>query len=209
MKKDKIIYAVTDRAWLHGRKITEVVELAIKGGAELIQLREKELPFELFLEEAKEVASLCKSYHVPLLINDNVEIALLCGADGAHIGQSDIPLSRAREILGANKIIGVSANTVEDALLAEQGGADCIGTGAIFPTSTKDDAEAVSLSTLQEICKAVSIPVYAIGGIKKENIAELQHTDIAGAAIVSAIFAANDIEGATRELKLLLNGGAL
>ena len=204
----KRIYAVTDRAWLNGKTLGWAVSEAIKGGAEIIQLREKNLPFEEFLKEANELRALCKKNGVKFIVNDNVEVAKLCGADGVHVGQEDLKNSSVREIkeylCGAE--VGVSANTVELALDAEREGADLIGVGAMFQTGTKADAESVSMETLERICGAVKIPVYAIGGINRENIGVFANSGVAGAAVVSAIFAAEDMRAATAELKKLIGG---
>lgn len=200
-KKDLLLYAVTDRHWLNGRTLYSQVEEALKGGATFIQLREKELDEEHFLEEAKEIKELCRRYQVPFVINDNVEIALAVDADGVHVGQSDMEAGDVRAKLGPDKIIGVSAQTVEQAVMAEQNGADYLGVGAVFPTGSKADALEVSHDTLKAICKAVKIPVIAIGGISKENILELSGSGICGIAVISAIFAKDDIEEAARELR--------
>ena len=200
-KKDLLLYAVTDRHWLNGRTLYSQVEEALKGGATFIQLREKELDEEHFLEEAKEIKELCKKYQVPFVINDNVDIALAMDADGVHVGQSDMEAGAVREKLGPDKIIGVSAQTVEQALLAEQKGADYLGVGAVFPTGSKDDAVEVSHETLKAICEAVKIPVIAIGGISTGNVMELSGSGICGIAVISAIFAKPDIEAAAKELK--------
>ena len=200
-KKDLLLYAVTDRSWLNGETLYQQVEKAIKGGATFIQLREKELDSEHFLQEAVEIKKLCQKYHVPFVINDNIEIALEMDADGVHVGQSDMEAGNVRKLLGENKIIGVSAQTVEQAILAEEQGADYLGVGAVFPTGSKADAEDVSRDTLEAICKAVHIPVIAIGGITKENVSRLQGSGICGIAVISAIFAQKDIEAATKELK--------
>lgn len=200
-KKDLLLYAVTDRHWLNGRTLYSQVEEALKGGATFIQLREKELDEEHFLEEAKEIKELCRRYQVPFVINDNVEIALAVDADGVHVGQSDMEAGDVRAKLGPDKMIGVSAQTVEQAVMAEQNGADYLGVGAVFPTGSKADALEVSHDTLIAICKAVKIPVIAIGGISKENILELSGSGICGIAVISAIFAKDDIEEAARELR--------
>ena len=199
-KKDLLLYAVTDRNWLHGETLYEQVEKALKGGATFVQLREKQLDQEHFLEEAKEIKKLCKQYHVPFVINDNVEIAVLMDADGVHVGQSDMEAGNVRKMLGDDKIIGVS---VEQAVLAQQRGADYLGVGAVFPTGSKDDADDVSHETLKAICEAVQIPVIAIGGISKNNVMELAGSGICGIAVISAIFAQSDIEHAASELKIL------
>lgn len=200
-KKDLLLYAVTDRSWLGGHTLYQDVEAAIKGGATFVQLREKKLDEEHFLEEAKEIKELCRRYHVPFVINDNVDIALAMDADGVHVGQSDMEAGSVREKLGSDKIIGVSAQTVEQAVLAQQRGADYLGVGAVFPTGSKDDAVEVSHDTLRAICEAVDIPVIAIGGISAENVKELAGSGICGIAVISAIFAQPDIEAATKELK--------
>ena len=200
-KKDLLLYAVTDRHWLSGRTLYSQVEEALKGGATFIQLREKELDEEHFLEEAKEIKELCRRYQVPFVINDNVEIALAVDADGVHVGQSDMEAGDVRAKLGPDKMIGVSAQTVEQAVMAEQNGADYLGVGAVFPTGSKADALEVSHDTLKAICKAVKIPVIAIGGISKENILELSGSGVCGIAVISAIFAKDDIEEAARELR--------
>lgn len=200
-KKDLLLYAVTDRHWLNGETLYSQVEKALKGGATFIQLREKKLDEGSFLEEAKEIQKLCKEYNVPFVINDNVEIAKKINADGVHVGQSDMEAQNVREILGDDKIIGVSAQTVEQALLAEKHGADYLGVGAVFKTGSKDDAEEVSHDELERICKAVSIPVIAIGGITYDNVKELAGRGIVGIAVISAIFGQKDIENATKELK--------
>lgn len=200
-RKDLMLYAVTDRSWLGGETLRSQVERALKGGATFIQLREKELDEGDFLEEAKEIQKLCREYHVPFVINDNVEIAAAIGADGVHVGQSDMEAGDVRRRLGPDKIIGVSAQTAEQALRAQEHGADYLGVGAVFPTGSKADATEVSRETLEEICRAVAIPVIAIGGIGRENVMELKGSGICGIAVISAIFAQKDIEAAAAELK--------
>lgn len=202
-KKDLLLYAVTDRSWLNGESLYSQVEAALKGGATFIQLREKNLDEEHFLEEAKEIKKLCKKYEVPFVINDNVELALKVDADGVHVGQSDMEAGDVRAKLGEDKIIGVSAQTVEQALLAERHGADYLGVGAVFPTGTKADAVEVEHETVKAICEAVKIPAIAIGGISKDNVLELSGNGLSGIAVISAIFAQKDIESATKELKKL------
>lgn len=197
------LYAVTDRSWLRGRTLAEQVEEALLGGATCIQLREKELEEETFLAEAVELKRLCDRYQVPFIINDNVKLALACGADGVHVGQSDMEAGNVRALVGKDKIIGVSAQTVEQALAAEAAGADYLGVGAVFPTSTKKDAQEVSRQTLTDICKMVKIPVVAIGGISRENMMQLSGTGVEGVALVSAIFAAERIEAECRSLRRL------
>ena len=199
--EDMLLYAVTDRAWLNGATLESQVEQALKGGATFVQLREKELDEETFLEEAKKIKKLCGKYHVPFVINDNVDIALAVDADGVHVGQSDMEAGKVREKLGPDKIIGVSCKTVEQALLAKKHGADYLGVGAVFHTGSKADAEDVSHETLTAICNAVKIPVIAIGGITRDNVTELSGSGICGIAVISAIFAQKDIVSATKDLK--------
>lgn len=202
-KDAMLLYAVTDRSWVGKQSLMEQVECALKGGATCIQLREKHLSDADFLEEALEMKALCHKYHVPFLINDNVEVAIQSGADGVHVGQSDMEAGNVRALLGKDKIIGVSARTVEQALAAEAAGADYLGVGAVFSTTTKLDAREVSHDELKAICQAVKIPVVAIGGIKKSNILELSGSGVDGVALVSAIFGAEDIEAECKELSAL------
>ncbi|HBZ02191.1 MAG TPA: thiamine phosphate synthase [Lachnospiraceae bacterium] len=199
--KDLLLYAVTDRHWLNGRTLKEVLKESLDGGATFIQLREKNLDEESFLAEAKEIKKLCHDYNVPFVINDNVDIALAMDADGVHVGQSDMEAGDVRAKLGPDKIIGVSAQTVEQAILAEKRGADYLGVGAVFPTGSKDDAELLSHETLKAICDAVNIPVIAIGGITVDNTPTLAGSGIVGIAVISAIYAADNITEATRKLK--------
>lgn len=200
-KKDLLLYAVTDRRWLGGRRLADQVEEALKGGVTFVQLREKDLDEERFLEEAKEIKELCRRYQVPFVINDNVDIAQAVDADGVHVGQSDMEAGDVRARLGQDKIIGVSAQTVEQALLAEGRGADYLGVGAVFATGSKADASEVDHETVKAICQAVHIPVIAIGGITRENVGALAGTGVCGAAVISAIFAQEDVEEETRKLK--------
>ena len=200
-EKDLLLYAVTDRYWLNGRTLTDVVRESLEGGVTMLQLREKTLEEPAFLQEARELQALCRSYHVPFIVNDNVDIALAMDADGVHVGQSDMEALDVRAKLGPDKIIGVSAQTVEQALLAEKHGADYLGVGAVFPTGSKADAEEVSFDTLKAICQAVSIPVVAIGGIRRGNVARLAGSGICGVAVISAIYGAADIRAASQELK--------
>ena len=200
-KEDMLLYAVTDRHWLNGETLYSQVEKTLEGGTTFVQLIEKELDEEHFLEEAKKIKKLCAKYNVPFVINDNVEIALEMDADGVHVGQSDMEAGDVRAKLGPDKIIGVSAQTVEQALLAQERGADYLGVGAVFHTDSKADAADVDHETLKAICEAVDIPVIAIGGISKDNVGELAGSGICGIAVISAIFAEKDIKGATQELK--------
>ncbi len=200
-KKDLLLYAVTDRHWLNGRTLYSVVKESLDGGVTFLQLREKELDEVHFLEEAKELQQLCREYQVPFIVNDNVDIAISMDADGVHVGQSDMEAGDVRAKLGPDKIIGVSAQTVEQAVLAEKHGADYLGVGAVFPTGSKEDADDVSYETLKAICEAVSIPVIAIGGITQENVKELAGSGICGIAVISAIYAQQDIRKASEDLK--------
>lgn len=200
-EKELLLYAVTDRHWLGEETLYDQVKKALDGGATFVQLREKNLDREVFLAEAKEIQKLCKEYGVPFVVNDEVSIAKDIDADGVHVGQSDMEAMDVRKILGPDKIIGVSAQTVEQAIIAEKHGADYLGVGAVFTTGSKDDANDVSHETLKAICEAVSIPVIAIGGITKDNVAELAGSGICGVAVISAIFGQKDIQKATEELK--------
>lgn len=205
MKLDKqtmLLYAVTDRTWLGDQTLIEQVEETLKGGATFIQLREKDMAFEDFVEEAKAIKKLTDAYQVPFVINDAVEVALAVDADGVHVGQDDMDACELRKRIG-DKIIGVSADTVELALKAEADGADYIGVGAIYSTATKTDADVVAFETIAEICQSVDIPVVAIGGLNETNILSLKGTGVDGVALVSAIFSNEDIVTATKELRSL------
>lgn len=196
-----MLYAVTDRHWTGEKSLLQQTEEAIKGGATFVQIREKNLEEEKFQEEAVLLKNLCGKYKIPFVVNDNVQLAEKIDADGVHIGQDDMNVQEARKILGKDKIIGVSAQTVEEAVLAEAQGADYLGVGAVFPTGSKDDAVEVPLETLKKICAAVKIPVVAIGGISKDNIFELKNSGICGISVISAIFAQKDIISAAKDLK--------
>ncbi len=198
------LYAVTDRKWTHNQTLYEQIESSLNGGVTCIQLREKGLAENEFLKEAIKIKALCHRYNVPLIINDNVYIALKSDADGVHLGQGDMSITKARKILGKDKIIGATCKTVNQAKNAENDGADYIGTGAMFPTSTKTDTFVVDKEEAKRICKSVSIPVVAIGGISKDNITTLKMIGFSGYALVSAIFAANNIEKECRELSSLI-----
>ena len=200
-KEDLLLYAVTDRHWLNGRTLYEVVKESLDGGVTFLQLREKTLDEAHFLEEAKELQKLCKEYKVPFIINDNVDIAVAMNADGVHVGQSDMEAGDVRAKLGPDKIIGGSTQTVEQAILAEKHGADYLRVGPVFPTTSKYDAAEVSYDTLKGICEAVSIPVVAIGGITQENVVKLTGSGIDGVAVISAIYAQKDIKKAAADLK--------
>ncbi|WP_317318134.1 thiamine phosphate synthase [Longibaculum muris] len=206
MKKDKIkkamqLYLVTDRHWLKAHSLYEDVEAAINGGVTCVQLREKHLNRQLFVQEAKELKELCNQNQIPLIINDDVEVMLEVDADGIHVGQSDMQAQDVRKLIGLDKVLGVSVQTVEQAITAQNAGADYLGVGAVFPTGTKDDAIEVDLITLQDICQHVDIPIVAIGGINQENLLQLKGSGIDGIAVVSAIMAAEDIIEATKQLK--------
>lgn len=202
-KRHMLLYAVTDRAWTGKRTLYEQVEAALKGGVTCVQLREKELDEEAFLREAKELCALCRRYGVPFIVNDNVDIAIACGADGVHVGQEDMVADEVRRRVGEDMLLGVSVHTVEEARQAVRDGADYLGLGAVFPTSTKTDVDQMSNETLRAICGAVDVPITAIGGINRNNILQLSGSGVDGVALVSAIFSAEDIEGTCRELRAL------
>ena len=203
IRRGMTLYAVTDRSWLGERTLPQAVEAVLKGGATFLQLREKELDQASLLAEARELRTIAGRYHVPFVVNDSVEAALACGADGVHVGQKDLMGRGVRALIGPDKILGITANTVELAVAAERAGADYIGAGAVFGTTTKQDAKSLSLETLREICRAVSIPVVAIGGVNADNLPRLAGTGAAGAAVVSALFAQPDPEEAARRLRHL------
>ena len=198
-----LLYAVTDRAWVGKQSLYEQVESALKGGVTCVQLREKELDEQEFLKEAIEISALCRRYGVPFFINDNVEIAVRCHADGIHVGQEDMEAAQVRQKVGSEMMIGVSVHSVQEALEAVKNGADCLGVGAMFSTSTKTDVDVLPKETLRNICAAVDVPVVAIGGIGRSNLSKLSGTGVDGVALVSAIFAADDIESECRILRRL------
>ncbi|HIV79483.1 MAG TPA: thiamine phosphate synthase [Candidatus Avanaerovorax faecigallinarum] len=201
-KENLLLYAVTDRRWLkEGETLVTRTEEAIDGGVTFVQLREKDLDEENFEREGRELKELCRKRGVPFVINDNVELAAKLDADGVHVGQSDMEALDVRKIIGEDKILGVSAQTVEQAVTAEKHGADYLGVGAVFPTGSKDDAAEVSYDTLKAICAAVKIPVIAIGGITEDNVAELSKSGICGIAVISALYAKEDIKSAARKLR--------
>ncbi|MGN0977450.1 MAG: thiamine phosphate synthase [Faecousia sp.] len=197
------LYAVTDRSWTGKQTLYQQVESALKGGATCVQLREKDADPDTFLEEAIGLRELCRRYGIPLIINDNVSLAQKVGADGVHVGQDDMDPRQVRMLLGPDRIVGVTAKTVEQAVRAQQAGADYLGSGAVFGSTTKLNTRPMSPETLRQICQAVTIPVVAIGGINRQNILELQNTGIRGVAVVSGIFAAEDIEAECRHLRAL------
>ncbi len=202
-KKDLRLYVVTDRSWLGEMTLREAVEEALRGGASMVQLREKDISRIEFVSEGLDMRMLCDKYCVPFIVNDDVDMAIKVSANGVHLGQDDMSVSDERSIIGDDAIIGVSVQTVEQAKKAEEDGADYLGVGAVFQTSTKTDAKPVSLDTVKSICEAVSIPVCAIGGINAENVSELGGLGLSGAAVVSAVFAADDIRNASRKLREL------
>ncbi|MBP5591686.1 thiamine phosphate synthase [bacterium] len=202
-RKNLLLYAVGGANGTEKNKFFADLESALKGGITCFQLREKHLPFDEFLAEAKEVKKLCAKYSVPLIINDNIEIALSSGADGVHVGQDDMNIVEARKIAGKKLVIGVSAHNVEEALLAEKNGADYLGSGAVFGSQTKSNVHTLPLETLKNICSSVKIPVVAIGGINKDNISRLSGSGISGVALVSAVFGVTDIENECIMLKKL------
>lgn len=198
------LYAVTDRQWLkEGERLADVVEAAVRGGATLIQLREKSMDDEEFIREAIEIKKVTDAYGIPLIINDNLKVCQACGAAGVHVGQEDLCAEKARALLGPDKIIGVTAKTVAQAREAVRQGADYLGSGAMFGSTTKTEARPMTLEQFKEIRQAVSIPIVLIGGIDAENIGELKGSGAQGAAVVSGIFAQPDVEEAARELKKL------
>lgn len=202
-KRHMLLYAVTDRAWVGKQTLYQQVEAALKGGVTCVQLREKELGEAAFLQEAKDICALCRRYGVPFIVNDNVDIAIACGADGIHVGQEDMEAGAVRRQVGEDMTLGVSVHTVEEAQQAVQDGADYLGLGAVFPTSTKTDARPMTTQTLRAICDAVEIPVVAIGGINRDNLLNLAGSGVDGVALVSAVFSAEDIEGTCRGLRVL------
>lgn len=206
MKFDKnmlALYAITDRKCIGDRGLEYSVEQALSGGATMIQLRDKEVDFDTLCKEADSLLKICQKYNAPLIINDNADVVIKTGADGVHLGQNDMELVKAREILGKDKIIGSSARTIELAQKAEQSGADYIGCGAVFGTLTKADAKYIGTQRLKEICTSLSIPVVAIGGVNAGNISQLEGCKISGVAVVSALFGAENVYTSAQELRKL------
>ena len=200
------LYAVTDRRWLDGRTLYDAVREAIDGGATLVQLREKDLDPETFRQEAAEIRDLCASRGIHLLITDNVALAKEVNADGVHLGQDDMDPAEARKLLGPDKIIGVTAKTIEQAVRAENAGADYLGVGAVFPTGSKLDAKRITMEQLSAVARAVSIPCVAIGGITEQNAEELRGSGVSGIAVVSALFAQRNIRVAAKKLRRIADG---
>ena len=203
VKDMMLLYGVTDRTWSSNYPLIQRITEALDNGMTCVQLREKHMSDEDFLSEAREVSALCKHYNVPFIINDNVDVAIACGADGIHVGQSDEAATQVRARVGSSMIVGVSASSLEEAIKAEKDGADYVGVGAVFSTSTKADADYLSMDELRAICETVNIPTVAIGGIRAGNIQLLQGTGIDGVAVVSAIFGADDSAAATAQLRAL------
>lgn len=201
-----LLYAVTDRSWVGRQTLYEQIEDALRGGVTMVQLREKDLDENKLVAEAIEIKELCRRYHVPLIINDNVEAALKSGADGVHVGTEDTPVSEIRKRVGKDFIIGATAKTVEQAKTAEKAGADYLGVGAVFPSPTKKNAIRITAEQLNEICSSVSIPAVAIGGITLQNVSELKGGGMDGIAVVSAIFSRENITAATSCLKETVTG---
>ena len=205
------LYAITDRHWVGDLSLLEQIEIVLKNGATCLQLREKHLSKEEFISEAKEVKKLCNKYNVPLIINDSVEVALAVGADGVHVGQDDLNCGLIREKVGEDMIVGVSSHNVEEALEAYKNGADYIGIGAAFSTSTKTDTSVMTAQTMKDITANSPIPAVAIGGITIENLPTLYNRGLAGVAVISSLFGAKNIKDATIELKtltdILVNNG--
>ena len=206
MNFDYTLYLVTDRQLMNCDSLTEAVEQAILGGCTMIQLREKELPSLEFYNQAVAVKQVTERYHIPLIINDRIDIAMAVQATGVHIGQHDLPAAAVRKVIGENMLLGVSASSIAEAIQAQQDGADYLGVGAMFPTGTKTDAESVSMEELQKIRTAVSLPIVVIGGINKGNAGRFKPMGIDGLAVVSAIIAQSDIKAAAAELKDLFCG---
>lgn len=203
LKDAMLLYAVTDRAWLNGRTLSECVKQAIQGGATFVQLREKEATSQEIVQLGKELVAICHAAGVPFVVDDDVQAAIACGADGVHVGQDDMACAKARELLGPDAIVGVSAQTVEQALKAQAEGADYLGVGALIPTATKPDAVDVTAEELKAICEAVDIPVVGIGGLNVRTIPQIKGLGADGAAVVSAIFAAEDCREAARQLRVV------
>lgn len=202
LRKSLLLYAVTDRSWLKdGQSLYEVTKSLLEGGVSFVQIREKELDLASFEHSACELQKLCREYRVPFVVNDELELALKIGADGVHLGQTDIRGRDVRSLIGKDKILGISVRTLEEAYAAEQAGADYVGVGAVFSTDTKKDAKLIDFACLQEICTSLSIPVVAIGGINSSNIEQLKNCKLAGVAVVSALFAAPDPLGAAQNLR--------
>lgn len=199
-KESMLVYAITDRHWTGRQTLEQQVEEVLKNGATFLQIREKNMPHDELVKEAVRIKEIAQKYNVPVVIDDDIYAVIEADADGVHIGQNDMDYIEARKLLGDDKIIGMTAPSVELAKKAEELGADYIGAGAVFSTNTKKDTKPLELNTLKEICNSVSIPVVAIGGIDHSNVRELKGTDIDGVAVISALFGASDPGEATKEL---------
>lgn len=200
-REDLLLYAITDRSWTGEQTLLQQLEQALQGGVSMVQLREKGLEEDAFVAQAVQVGRLCRRYGVPLIVNDNVDVALKSGADGVHVGAQDAPVETVRRRAGSGFLIGATAKTVAQAQAAQRAGADYLGVGAVFPSPTKRDALRISVEQLRIICASVSIPVVAIGGISQENIGRLAGSGAAGVAVISALFSVGDIRAAARALR--------
>ena len=204
-KESLKLYVITDRSWIGNRSMPEEVEKTLKSGATCLQIREKNISYDEYVSKSIELRKICNKYNVPFIVNDNIEVALASGADGVHVGQKDILNKNVRSIIGSDKILGISANSIELAIAAEKAGADYIGVGSIQLSPTKGESKILSTEYVNEICNTVSIPVVAIGGINEQNILRLKGIGIAGVAVISAVFGKEDVAEATYKLRKLVD----
>ncbi|TQS83985.1 thiamine phosphate synthase [Candidatus Methanomassiliicoccus intestinalis] len=204
-KESLKLYVITDRSWIGNRSMPEEVEKTLKSGATCLQIREKNISYDEYVSKSIELRKICNKYNVPFIVNDNIEVALASGADGVHVGQKDILNKNVRSIIGSDKILGISANSIELAIAAEKAGADYIGVGSIQLSPTKGESKILSTEYVNEICNSVSIPVVAIGGINEQNILRLKGIGIAGVAVISAVFGKEDVAEATYKLRKLVD----
>ena len=204
-KESLKLYVITDRSWIGNRSMPEEVEKTLKSGATCLQIREKNISYDEYVSKSIELRKICNKYNVPFIVNDNIEVALASGADGVHVGQKDILNKNVRSIIGSDKILGISANSIELAIAAEKAGADYIGVGSIQISPTKGESKILSTEYVNEICNSVSIPVVAIGGINEQNILRLKGIGIAGVAVISAVFGKEDVAEATYKLRKLVD----
>lgn len=204
-KESLKLYVITDRSWIGNRSMPEEVEKTLKSGATCLQIREKNISYDEYVSKSIELRKICNKYNVPFIVNDNIEVALASGADGVHVGQKDILNKNVRSIIGSDKILGISANSIELAIAAEKAGADYIGVGSIQLSTTKGESKILSTEYVNEICNSVSIPVVAIGGINEQNILRLKGIGIAGVAVISAVFGKEDVAEATYKLRKLVD----
>ncbi|WP_400204197.1 thiamine phosphate synthase [Candidatus Methanomassiliicoccus intestinalis] len=204
-KESLKLYVITDRSWIGNRSMSEEVEKTLKAGATCLQIREKNISYDEYVSKSIELRKICNKYNVPFIVNDNIEVALASGADGVHVGQKDILNKNVRSIIGSDKILGISANSIELAIAAEKAGADYIGVGSIQLSPTKGESKILSTEYVNEICNSVSIPVVAIGGINEQNIPRLKGIGIAGVAVISAVFGKEDVTEATYKLRKLVD----